>query len=65
MDVQLGGTHTYFGQIVYKPTLGDNIRPVESYDIRRGVEMMYLTSVLILGFFSLAYWMINIMVKGK
>ncbi len=65
LDVQLGGTHTYFGQIVYKPTLGDNIRPVESYDIRRGVEMMYLTSVLILGFFSLAYWMINIMVKGQ
>jgi adenosylcobinamide-phosphate synthase len=58
LDIQLGGTHSYFGQLVYKPTLGDNIRPVEQNDIKRAINMMYLSSLLILGFFSLAAWLV-------
>jgi len=58
LDIQLGGTHTYFNQTVYKPTLGDDIRPVEYRDIRRSVRMMHLSSLLVLGFFSLLYWVI-------
>jgi len=44
--------------LVYKPTLGDNIRPVEQNDIKRAINMMYLSSLLILGFFSLAAWLV-------
>lgn len=61
LDIQLGGAHTYFQQIVYKPTIGDDIKPVEMDDIRRTVKMMYLASFLVLIFFS---W-INWMVKGQ
>lgn len=57
LDIQLGGTHTYFQQIVYKPTIGDDIKPVEMDDIRRTVKMMYLASFLILIFFSGINWM--------
>lgn len=52
LSIQLGGTHTYFQQTVYKPTLGDDLRPVEEEDIRRGIRMMYLSSLLALVFFS-------------
>ncbi|MGI6686152.1 MAG: adenosylcobinamide-phosphate synthase CbiB [Bacillota bacterium] len=53
LDIQLGGTHTYFQETVFKPTLGDDLRPVEHRDIPRGVKMMYLSSWLVLGFFSM------------
>lgn len=59
LNIQLGGTHTYFDKVVYKPTIGDNIRPVNMYDIRQGVNMMYLSSMLTLIFFSLINWMIK------
>ena len=28
LQIQLGGTHNYFGKAVVKPTIGDDIRPV-------------------------------------
>ncbi|MEL7567436.1 MAG: adenosylcobinamide-phosphate synthase CbiB [Dehalobacterium sp.] len=59
LDIQLGGTHTYFHQTVYKPTIGDNIRLIEMHDIQRGVKMMYLSSLLSLVFFSLIIWMVK------
>ena len=46
LDLQLGGTHTYFGKIVEKPTIGDNIRPVEYNDIRRMNRLMYMSAFL-------------------
>ncbi len=46
MHIQLGGTHTYFGKVVEKPTIGDNDRPVEKKDILRSNRLMYLVSVM-------------------
>ncbi|MEN3003615.1 adenosylcobinamide-phosphate synthase CbiB [Dehalobacterium formicoaceticum] len=59
LDIQLGGTHTYFQQTVYKPTIGDDIRPVEGEDIKRTVKLMYLASFLTMVVFSLIFWMIK------
>ena len=46
LHIQLGGTHTYFGKTVVKPTIGDPDRPPERADIRRANHLLYGTSVL-------------------
>lgn len=46
LGVQLGGGHNYFGQYVYKKTIGDDIRPVCAKDIETTNKVLYLTSVI-------------------
>lgn len=46
LGLQLGGTHTYFGQVVVKPTIGDKRKDAEVGDIGRMNKLMYATSVL-------------------
>ena len=46
MHIQLGGTHTYFGKVVVKPTIGDDDRPVEKTDILHANRMLYLSSAM-------------------
>ena len=48
MHIQLGGTHTYFGKPVEKPTIGDADRPAERKDIRRANGLLYVTSGLMI-----------------
>lgn len=48
LRVQLGGDSRYFGKLVHKPTIGDDLRPIEAEDIRRANRLMILTSVLFL-----------------
>ena len=52
LGVQLAGDAVYFGKVVKKPTIGDDIRPVEAEDIKRANHLMYLTSFLGLVFFA-------------
>jgi adenosylcobinamide-phosphate synthase len=59
LDIQLGGTHTYFQQTIYKPTIGDDARPVEGEDIKRTVKLMYLATVVTMVVFSLIIWTIE------
>lgn len=48
MHIQLGGTHTYFGKTVEKPTIGDNDRPPERSDILHAIRLLYASSILML-----------------
>ncbi len=48
LHIQLGGTHTYFGKPVEKPTIGDDDRPAEQKDIGRINVILYATSVLMM-----------------
>lgn len=48
LHIQLGGTHTYFGKPVEKPTIGDDDRPAERQDIRRINIILYTTSILMM-----------------
>lgn len=48
LDIQLGGTHTYFGQVLEKPTIGDPIRPIEVKDISASVRIMYMSEFVLL-----------------
>lgn len=48
MHIRLGGTHTYFGKPVEKPTIGDADRPPERKDIRRANGLLYVTGGLMI-----------------
>ena len=55
LDIQLGGDHFYFGKLVHKDTIGDNLRPVRADDIVAANNLLYMTAVLSLLLFSLVY----------
>lgn len=46
LQIQLGGTHDYFGKPVVKPTIGDAIRPIEYEDIKRCNNLLYGTAIV-------------------
>ncbi len=46
LGVRLAGDASYFGRLVKKPWIGDELRPVETEDIRRVNRLMYLTAGL-------------------
>lgn len=48
LNIQLGGSNYYFGQIVEKPTIGDKNRNIEKDDIKNTIEIMYRAEVLLL-----------------
>ena len=48
LNIMLGGTHMYFGKPVVKPTIGDDIRPVEYEDIRKTNRLLYVSAFLML-----------------
>jgi len=56
LNIQLGGDHFYFGKLVHKDTIGDDIRPVEPEDIKRVNVLLYITAVLSLVIFTAIYY---------
>jgi adenosylcobinamide-phosphate synthase len=43
---KLGGTHLYKGVAVEKPTIGDEIRKIETDDIKRAGILMFATEAI-------------------
>ena len=59
LRVRLAGDAVYFGKVYRKEYIGDDIRPVESEDIKRTGRLMYVTALLTLLLFGaakLAVW---------
>lgn len=46
MNVQLGGSGSYFGETIDKPTLGDPLEPITPEHIRKVNQLMILTMLL-------------------
>ncbi|GAK54756.1 cobalamin biosynthesis protein [Candidatus Moduliflexus flocculans] len=46
LGVRLGGENVYFGERVWKPTIGDATRPLERADIARAVEIMFRAEIV-------------------
>lgn len=63
LNIQLGGDHYYFGKLVHKDTIGDNIRPVEAEDIVAVNNLLYMTAVISLLLFSLVYLVNSLILK--
>lgn len=58
LEVQLGGTNMYFGEKIYKPTIGDKDRELEVEDILKTNKIMYLTSFIVLVIFSIITYIV-------
>lgn len=58
LSVRLGGSAYYFGTLVEKPTIGDDIRRIEEEDIVRANRLMMRTSVASLILFAAARFLI-------
>ncbi|MCU0573670.1 MAG: adenosylcobinamide-phosphate synthase CbiB [Syntrophobacteraceae bacterium] len=46
LHIQLGGSSTYFGQVVMKPTLGEDVNPLSPEVYSSMIRLMYATSFL-------------------
>ncbi|MGL4773979.1 MAG: adenosylcobinamide-phosphate synthase CbiB [Clostridium sp.] len=44
--IQLGGTNVYFGEVIYKPTIGDNINTLEINHIKKCNRLMIGSEIL-------------------
>ena len=55
LNIQLGGDHFYFGKLVHKDTIGDDVCPVCPEDIVKTNRLLYMTAVLCLVLFSSVY----------
>lgn len=53
LQVQLAGNAYYFGKLYEKPTIGDDIRPIENEDIKKANQLLYVSSILGILFFGL------------
>ncbi len=61
LRVRLAGDAVYFGKIVKKPYIGDDLRPVERDDIKRACHLMYLTEYLCLAFLIVLVFIIRVL----
>lgn len=55
LGIQLGGTNFYFGEKVYKPTIGDKLREIDKEDIIKTNKIMYASSFVSILVFTLVY----------
>nr|WP_314277727.1 adenosylcobinamide-phosphate synthase CbiB [uncultured Peptostreptococcus sp.] len=55
LGIRLGGTNSYFGQEVYKPSIGDAKKGLDKEDILRANRLLYMSSLVGLLFLSTIY----------
>ncbi|MDY3118575.1 MAG: adenosylcobinamide-phosphate synthase CbiB [Peptoniphilus sp.] len=48
LGIELGGGHNYFGEYVYKPTIGRALRPVKRDDVDGATKIMWRSTILYL-----------------
>lgn len=58
LNIQLGGSHTYFGQVLDKPTIGDKDRDVTIRDIDLTVRIMYMAEFIMLMMMVVLIWLV-------
>ncbi|WP_425446708.1 adenosylcobinamide-phosphate synthase CbiB [Dethiothermospora halolimnae] len=47
LNIQLGGTNTYFGETLYKPTIGDDNVTLQNDHILKTIRIMYVSQILL------------------
>ncbi len=58
LQIELAGNAVYFGKIYEKPTIGDDIRPVEYQDISRANDLMTVTYAIALVTVFILFFMV-------
>ena len=60
MDIRLGGTNIYFGEVIEKPTIGDNISPINRNHIKECNKLMIVSEILFFVFSIFVLGVINL-----
>lgn len=58
LGVQLGGSNIYFGEKVYKPTIGDKKRELENKDILNSIRLLYISTFICFLIYTAIYTLI-------
>lgn len=53
LNIQLGGTNTYFGEVFYKPTIGDLKKQLKSKNIIDCIKLMYAVDFIFIVFITI------------
>lgn len=56
LGIRLAGDAGYFGKVVKKPFIGDELRKIEPEDIKRVNQLLYMTAVLCEGICIILLW---------
>jgi adenosylcobinamide-phosphate synthase len=59
MGVQLGGTNVYFGEKIYKPTIGNKLKELDEEHIIATIKLMYGAMFYLLILFVICVYMSN------
>jgi adenosylcobinamide-phosphate synthase len=54
LNIQIGGTNTYFNEVVVKPTIGDAIEKLDVIHITQSNKIMYVSEIITLIFIVVA-----------
>ena len=60
MNIRLGGTNIYFGEVIEKPTIGDNITPINRMHIKECNKLMIVSEILFFIFSIFTVGVINL-----
>ncbi len=58
LNVQLAGNAYYFGKLYEKPTIGDDLRPINYDDIKKANKLLYATAFICLAAVEIIKWAI-------
>lgn len=61
LGIQLGGSHTYQGQVIVKPSLGDEKERIQAEHVQLSIALLYTASLLFLLFSLLVKYMLEIL----
>ena len=61
LRIRLAGDAWYFGKLVKKKYIGDDLRPVEIEDIPRANKLLYRTSWILMGLCSVVETVLNLL----
>ncbi|MEA1935423.1 MAG: adenosylcobinamide-phosphate synthase CbiB [Thermodesulfobacteriota bacterium] len=59
LAIQLGGKIQYFGEVTYKPTIGDRIKETDKKDVKKTWVIMFTSSLLMAFVCITALWMVQ------
>ncbi|MCG8482459.1 MAG: adenosylcobinamide-phosphate synthase CbiB [Clostridia bacterium] len=58
LGIQIGGTNTYFGEVVYKPSIGDAINNLKPEHIKDAIKIMYVSFGLTTMIIGMMMWLL-------
>ena len=61
LRIRLAGDAWYFGKLVKKKYIGDDLRPVEIEDIPRANKLLYRTSWILMGLCAVVETVLNLL----